>query len=886
MHRFFCVLLALSAVLCAVPAVADEYPVIPLRDNWRLHTSDGLAAEGAALSTPGFDTTGWHPTTVPKTVLAALVDNGVYPDPYFGVNMTQIPGYQEGAWLRMADDSPFRSSWWFRTEFTGPAISENEQVTLHFDGLNYKANIWLDGEKIAGEDTVQGMFRRFEFNVTKQMLNKPNPHVLAVEIIPPGLVPDKKYGTKQIEATTGWDDHNPQPPDGNMGLWQPVYLRVQGPVSLRNPYVETKLDVPGLEEARLTASVFARNNTPDPVTCTVSVLFQDLSFAQEVSLAGGETREVFFRPEEWGALVVKNPRVWWPHPLGPQELYDIEFGVITNRGSSDKARTRFGIREITTAIDDDNWRYYMVNGRRVLIRGGAWMTSDMLLNLSRDRYETLIRYAREANLNMLRSEGFSIRETEDFYSLCDELGIMATQQLFGRSIPDEPLAIACVEDTLLRIRNHPSLAHFLGHDETFPTPTLDEAYRGLIEKHRVNRTYQPHSGTFNIATRKKTGGTRTGTRELWTYASPAHYYFTERKQDVAWGFAQSGGIGGILAPRDSLRQMMPADQLWPAMKTEAWSLHTVTQGAEYFNVVLQMMDAQYGAPADLEAFCNRLYAMNYNSARGMFEAFGKNRYAATGITTWKYNAAWPAALTWQYVDWYGRATAAYYGAKKACTPLHALYAYNDGAVYVTNSLYEPKKDLMLTAAFYGTDGAPVGKVQETSVDLAPDTVAKIPDLEVPESLGSLRFLKLELRDAAGALVSDNFYWLSATPDIPGRDLEMLGGDFKVEPKSMADFKALADLPKVTPVAELKQTRDANGLRLEAVVSNPSPHVAFLVQLAATNPETGLEIGPTYWSENYFSLLPGETRTVTAEVPAYALPKGEAALRVTNYNAAQ
>ena len=876
MRLFSC---ALFAVLCAVPAVADDYPVVPLRDNWRLHTADGLAADGAALSTPGFDTTGWHPTTVPKTVLAALVDNGVYPDPYFGVNMTQIPGYQEGSWLRMADDSPFRSSWWFRTEFTGPAISENEQVTLHFDGLNYKANIWLDGEKIAGEDTVQGMFRRFEFNVTKQVLNNLNPHVLAVEIIPPGLVPDKKYGTKQIEATTGWDDHNPQPPDGNMGLWQPVYLRVQGAVSLCNPYVETKLALPGLEEARLTASVFARNNTPDPVTTTVSVLFQDLAFAQEVSLAGGETREVFFRPEEWGALVVKNPRVWWPHPLGPQELYDIEFGVITNRGSSDKARTRFGIREITTAIDDDNWRYYMVNGRRVLIRGGAWMTSDMLLNLSRDRYETLIRYAREANLNMLRSEGFSIRETEDFYSLCDELGVMATQQLFGRSIPDEPLAIACVEDTLLRIRNHPSLAHFLGHDETFPTATLDEAYRGLIEKHRVNRTYQPHSGTFNIATRKKTGGTRTGTRELWTYASPAHYYFTERKQDVAWGFAQSGGIGGILAPRDSLRQMMPADQLWPAMKTEAWSLHTVTQGAEYFNVVLQMMDAQYGAPEDLEAFCNRLYAMNYNSARGMFEAYARHKYDALGLTTWKYDAAWPAALTWQYVDWYKRATAAYYGAKKACTPLHALYAPDDNGLYVVNSYYEPKEGLSLYHAVYGLDGA--RHSEDTSpVAVEADGRTRVGTFEAPEAAGDPYFLRLELRDAQGVPLSTNVYWLSRTPDVPGKSGENKEGVFVTEPKSVADFTALDTLPEVGICAVPSHSEDGYSVELK----NDSGHVAFQLELALVDTETGLETGPVYWSDNFLTLFPGETRVITAACDA---GRGKALqLRTQGYNVPQ
>ena len=183
------------------------------------------------------------------------------------------------------------------------------------------------------------------------------------------------------------------------------------------------------------------------------------------------------------------------------------------------------------------------------------MTSDMMLNLTDRRYTALVRYAREANLNMLRSEGFSIRETENFYDRCDELGVMVTQQIFGRNIPDEALAVSCIEDMMLRIRNHPSLAHFLGHDETFPTPTLNKAYLEMIDRLRLHRTYQPHSGAFSVSERKQTGGTRTGTLELWTYAVPSHYYL--RKNDGAWGFAQSGGIGGITVVRDSLRQMMP-----------------------------------------------------------------------------------------------------------------------------------------------------------------------------------------------------------------------------------------------------------------------------------------------------------------------------------------
>ena len=462
---------------------------------------------------------------------------------------------------------------------------------------------------------------------------------------------------------------------------------------------------------------------------------------------------------------------------------------------------------------------------------------------------------------------------------------MVTQQLFGRSIPDEPLAIACIEDTLLRVRNHPSLAHLLGHDETFPTPTLDQAYRDLIARHRIDRTYQPHSGTFTISTRKKTGGTRTGTRELWTYASPAHYYWIERKADVAWGFAQSGGIGGVLAARDSLCQMLPAEDLERPMATEAWSFHTVTQGASYFDAVLKAMERSYGPAAGFDDFCRKLYAMNYASARGMFEAYGWNKYDATGITTWKYDAAWPAAMTWQYVDWYLRATAAYYGAKKACEPLHIQYAYRDGTVWVINSLRRRFDHLIARAWCAGLDGAPAGSPAEAVVSVEEDGKTRVfPAPEPPESQPSTWLLCLELRDGE-RIVSENRYWLSSTPDIPGRNRER-NGIFETLPRSAADFRALASLPPVpVELAWERMAEEDGSTRLRARIRNAGDRPAFQVWLKARAGAEGPEIGPAYWEDNVLILLPGEEKTLHCEIPAWAEGAREAAVGLEGWNLA-
>ncbi len=851
---------ALSILFTLQAFVVSAQPGVIPADAWYMQSSAKIAEAGAALSVPGVSVDGWYGITVPKTVLAGLVDNGVYEDPYYGLNLKSIPGFQEGAWLIQKEDSPFRDPWWYRVEFDMPSKQEGRVFTLHFEGINYEANIWLNGKKVAGNDTIIGMFRRFEFPVT-DLLNYGDKNALAVEIIPPGLLPDLEYKTKQIEATTGWDDHNPQPPDMNMGIWQPVYLREQGAISIRHPYVESDLDVPGLEQARLTVSAWLRNNTDAKVSGVLSGVIEGRAFSQEVALEPNEMREVIFEP-----LTIEQPRVWWPNPVGTQEMYSLELKVEVGGTQSDTAATDFGIRDVTTYINADDWRGYQVNGQNILIRGGAWMTIDMLLNLDESLYDALIRHAKEANLNMLRSEGFSIRELAPFYDLCDKYGVMVTQQIFGRNLPDEELAIACIEDMFLRIRNHPSLVHFLGHDETFPTDTLNAAYEELLKKHRLNRTYQPHSGTFNIRTRAATGGTRTGTRELWTYAGPSHYHFVEeRKHDSAWGFAQSGGIGGILAARDSLRQMMPEDKLWPVAGNETWSFHTVMQGLEYFDCIFKMMEQKYGAPKDFEDFCNKLYAMNYNSARGMYEAYARYKYESLGITTWKYNVAWPAALTWQYVDWYKRATAAYYGAKKACTPVHVLYGYDDQGLYVTNTYYHALDDLMLTYAMYNLNGAKVSE-ERVTVSVGADGSVRAASVEVPEGISDPWFLKLELADKGGAILSENVYWLSHTPDIPGKTRSR-EGVFAVQPKSAADFTALASLPEVRLNATMDGGVGQDEKTYTVTLANPSAHIAFMAEVSLVDPDTGLAIAPAYWSDNFVTLFPGETHTLTVEVPA-------------------
>lgn len=875
MKKSFLILAAAMIFSGMVSIAAQAKEVYVLKDPWRVQSAAVVKDSGDKLSGPGVNLKPWYPASMPATVLAVLTENKVYPDPFYGLNITKIPGYVAGKWLAMPTDSPFFPSWWYRCEFAPPESFKGKHLVLRFDGLNYKANIWLNGEKIGDAEQVVGMFRHFEFDVTKK-LKFGEMNYLAVETIAPGKLPKKMYVTKQVEATTGWDDHNPEPPDLNVGIWQPVSIIATGPVAMKNPYVFSKLDLPAMKEAHLTVSADLTNTSDKQVDAELSGAIEDKKFSQIIKLAPGETKTAKFTPDQFPQLNIKDPRVWWPNLTGSPEIYYLTLQAKVDGKLSDDEKTQFGIREITSVINDEGWRRFQVNGKDILIRGGAWMTTDMMIRLSPERYEALIRYAKEAGFNMLRSEGFSIRETEDFYNLADKYGIMVTQQIFGRSIPDEKLAVTCVEEMMLRIRNHPSLVHFLGHDETFPTPTLDKAYRDLIAKYIPDRTYQPHSGAFNVKDRFETGGTRTGTLQLWTYAGPAHYY--THKEDGAWGFAQSGGIGGVVASAESIKRMMPATDLWPLM-SEAFSLHTVIQGGKYFNDLLEALYAKYGKPTNIDDFAMSAHVMNYESARGMYEAYARNKYSATGITTWKYDAAWPAAMTWQYVDWYLLPTGAYYGAKKACEPIHVQFSYDDNSIWVVNSQYREFKGLKVTAKIFNQDMTE--KFSKSAVvDVGPDGKAKAFIIDWPKELSKSHFLYLKLEDSVGKEITDNLYWLSAVEEKPAKKYF---GAVNLMPNQYADHTDLHKLPKIKLDMTCNVVKQGEEQFAVVTLKNPGKDLGFFVNLSVNKGKDGFEVAPSYWSENYFSILPGAEKTVKATYAIKNLEDKEPVVKLWGWN---
>jgi exo-1,4-beta-D-glucosaminidase len=356
-----------------------------------------VTTHGEAISTVGFDAAKWHKSDIPMTVVGALVTDKTYPDPNYGTNLDSFPGMSHSnkqlfANMDMPEGSPFKCSWWYRTEFVASAEAGRNVQWLNFLGINYRANIWINGQKVADANDVAGTYRAYEFNVT-QFLKSGRANALAVEVFSPG-----KY-----DLGITWVDWNPTPPDKNMGLWKEVFLRSSGPVAVRNPFVATKLDS-DYKSAELTVSAELRNVSNETVKGVLHAQLEGADLEQPVKLAAGETKIVKFSPEQFAKLKLAQPKLWWPYQMGTPSLYIAKLRFDVGKQVSDSTSVTFGIREVTSELTEKGYRLFKVNGRKVLIRGAAW-APDLLFRWSSAKLDADLAYVRDMNMNTIRLEG-------------------------------------------------------------------------------------------------------------------------------------------------------------------------------------------------------------------------------------------------------------------------------------------------------------------------------------------------------------------------------------------------------------------------------------------------------------------------------------------------
>ncbi|MGW3814507.1 glycoside hydrolase family 2 protein [Streptomyces sp. NPDC005046] len=826
----------------------------------------------AEVSSPGYPASGWYPADSRSTVLAALLANGKYADPFYSTNLQKIP------------KADFAVPWWYRSDFTVTDTSRRSH--LDFSGVISAADVYVNGRQVADASEVTGAYTHHELDITS--LVRAGTNTVAFRIRP---------NAPNQNLTMGWIDWLQPPPDQNMGIVRDVLVRRGGPVALRDAHVVTALDVPSLRSADLTVKARARNETGSAVTATMSGRIGSVSFSKAVPLAAHETRAVTFSPSDVPGLRLTSPKVWWPAGMGGQPLYGLDLTVSVAGAPSDTAHEDFGIRRVKAPLNSDGARQYSVNGRRLLIKGGGW-SPDEFLRWDREYVEDRLKYALDLGLNTVRLEGHI--EPDEFFDLADRLGVLTLPgweccdkwegQVNGSetgekwTASDYPVAKASMAAEAARLRDHPSVISFLIGSDFAPDATIEKNYLDALKAADWPTPVVAAASAKSSPVSGSSGMKMTGP---YDWIPPGYWY--AKREGGATGFNSETGGGPDIPTLDTLRRMMsPAelDTLWkdPDVRQYHRSPSPVFGTLKIYDAALA---GRYGAPTGLTDYVRKAQLAQYENVRAQFEAYGRNATdsskPSTGVVYWMLNSGW-TSLHWQLMDRYLDQGGAYFGAKKANEPLHVQYSYDNRSVVVVNNRHAAATGLTARVTLFGTDGSQKYDRTATGVSVGGDG-ARSTALTVPASVSGLPttyLARLVLSDAGGKEVSRNVYWLSTRPDT----LDWANTDWYYTPTtSYADLKGLNSMARV-PVSASVSTSSGPGatsttkvtLRNDGTGRTPS----LLTDAHLVDAE-GRPVLPVRWSDNQVSLWPGESVTLTATYRTADLHGAKPRVRVSGWN---
>lgn len=840
-------ILALSGFFSFAQGQSWNTKDIQLSNGWQMQSSAKVSADGQQIASTNYNPENWHRAYVPGSVLGSLVNDGVYKNIFYHRNLEKIP------------DAPFKVSWWYRTTFNIEGKPSGQVYRLRFNGISYRADIWLNGKKIASADTIAGSFRQYILEVTPFIRKGKN--VLALEI----------SQAKPGDLNIGFVDWNPEPPDKNMGIWRPVHLLESGPVSVTYPFVRTKVDTATLQHAQITLGMMLQNHSSRSINGSLRIsIGNNIHLSKKVNLTPDEKTQVTLTPGEYAALNVDHPKLWWTHEFGKPNLYELKIDFDIDGHTSAATSMKFGIRQVSSYLDAAGWRGFRLNGKKILIKGGGW-TDPMLLNPTPAYVKAGIDYAVQMNLNTIRMEGFW-GEDQEIYNLCDEKGLLIMvgfscewewAEYMGKGVkenehgtiltPDKMnLAAACWRDQLLWLRNHPSIFLWLYGSDKWPQPALEEKYLTVLKT--VDPTRPAISSAADV-TSSITGRSGVKMRGPYDYVPP-DYWYIDTANGGAYGFNTETGPGPEIPVLESLKKMIPADSLWPI--GSAWLYHAARHNFHNLTRYNNAMDGRLGKPDNLTDYLRKAQYLNYEGMRAMFEAFEANRFKATGIIQWMYNASWPK-LWWQFYDYYLMPTGAFYGARKANEPTHISYNYGKEAVDVMNNTLQDENDLSAEISVYDFDMKKVLQ-KDVSVESLPERkTLSVFSLPADLPLSKTWFLDLKLFNNQHHLISTNFYVLSTRKDL----LDEAKSNWYVTPQTQyADLTMLQQLPEVKLEVEKSFEQKDSSTFAIVKIKNPTDHLAFMIHLDLRKQGDGKSVVPIFWDENYITLLPGEEREIT------------------------
>ncbi|WP_406369401.1 exo-beta-D-glucosaminidase [Streptomyces sp. NBC_00647] len=840
--------------------------------GYAIQSTAAVSDPAAEVSSPGYPASDWYPAGSRSTVLAALLANGKYADPFYSTNLAKIP------------KADFAVPWWYRSDFTVADTSLRSR--LDFSGVISAADVYVNGRQVADAAQVTGAYTHHELDITS--LVRAGTNTVAFRIRPND--PNKNL-------TMGWIDWLQPPPDQNMGIVRDVLVRRGGPVALRDTHVVTALDVPSLRSADLTVKARARNETGSAVTATVSGSIGPVSFSKTVPLAAHETRAVTFSPSDVPGLRLTSPKVWWPAGMGGQPLYALDLTASVAGTPSDTAHEDFGIREVKAPLNSDGARQYRINGRRLLVKGAGW-SPDEFLRWDRGYVEDRLKYVLDLGLNTVRLEGHI--EPDEFFDLADRHGVLTLPgweccdkwegQVNGSETGDKwtasdyPVAKASMAAEAARLRDHPSVISFLIGSDFAPDATIEKNYLDALKAADWPTPVAAAASDKSSPVSGSSGMKMTGP---YDWIPPGYWY--AKREGGATGFNSETGAGPDIPTLDTLRRMMsPAelDTLWkdPDVRQYHRSPSPVFGTLKIYDAALT---GRYGAPTGLTDYVRKAQLAQYENVRAQFEAYGRNATDAsepsTGVVYWMLNSGW-TSLHWQLMDRHLDQGGAYFGAKKANEPLHVQYSYDNRSVVVVNNRHAGASGLTARVTLFGTDGTQKYDRTATGVNVGGDG-ARTTALTVPSSVSGLPttyLARLVLSDAGGKEVSRNVYWLSTRPDT----LDWANTDWYYTPTtSYADLRGLGSMARVPVSASVSTSSGSGGTSTTKVTlrNDGTGRTPSLLTDAHLVDAEGRPVLPVRWSDNQVSLWPGESVTVTATYRTADLHGATPRVRISGWN---
>lgn len=826
--------------------------------HWQIQSTAKAPQLGTEVSTTAFSPQAWYPVSGRATVMAGLIENGLFKDVFHGDNLRAVQSPD-------ASGAGFVIPWWYRGTFTLPAPS-GMHTLLRTNGIITRADAWVNGHPIARNTTLAGAYPVHEIDITRWV--RAGSNALALRVHP---------ADPRNSLSIGWVDWNPTPPDNNMGPWRGVDIVRTGAVELRFAQVTPTLSLPGLDRAALTVSVEARNLDQAPRTATITGEVAGVPLKETIALAAGETRTITFSPATNPALTLDHPRVWWPVGMGAQPLYTLTLAATVNGQLSDQRSATFGIRSVSSHLTTDGYRQFVVNGKPLLIRGAGW-APDMFLRDDPARMEAEFRYVLNLGLNTIRSEG----KLEDarFYDLADRYGILvlagweccdkweSAAKTGGTpwDAADEQVALASMTSEAHLLHNHPSVIGFLIGSDNAPPPALAQHY--------VDALHAAGWATPIIAAAANQGTAPTGPSGMkmdgpYAWIPPSYWYAD--KLGGAYGFDSEVGAGATIPRLEDLERMLsPQEQeaLWKLPDVRQFHASAAWSPFAKLTPFDTALAKRYGAPTSLADYAAKAQLDNYDATRAQFEAFNAHMDAAkpaTGVIYWMLNNAWPS-LHWHLYDYAMNPAGAYFGAKKANEPVHIQYSYDNGDIVVVNHTATDQHDLHALIRVRNLDGSMRAEQRVDPIDITGNHARRVAGVPAATGLSPVHFVELDLYRGDDHTVSRNVYWLSTKPDV----LDWAKSNWYLTPLTQyADFTALQTLPVTAANASATLARDGGDAVVTVTLSVPaSAHgVALFQHLAVRQGAKGALALPITWSDNDVTLWPGESTTVTGRFNA-------------------